>query len=148
MPIKGVFFDLGGTLFSYRHVSRQHGQLLGAAAERLALADPKVDAVIIASSTDTHAELAIRAARAGKAIFDRVQADLVGAADRPAADDAAAGGDPAAARRGATPRGAPTAPGSPAQRQLEAGSVGDRLQAAVGVNPHQPDRRAQLDQPR
>jgi len=42
MPIKGVFFDLGGTLFSYRHVSRQHGQLLGAAAERLALADPKI----------------------------------------------------------------------------------------------------------
>jgi myo-inositol 2-dehydrogenase/D-chiro-inositol 1-dehydrogenase len=34
-----------------------------------ALADPNVDAVIIASSTDTHADLAIAAAKAGKAIF-------------------------------------------------------------------------------
>lgn len=36
-----------------------------------ALADPQIDAVIIASSTDTHAELIIAAARAGKAIFAR-----------------------------------------------------------------------------
>lgn len=41
MPIKGVFFDLGGTLYSYRHVARQHGELLGAAAARLGLAEPK-----------------------------------------------------------------------------------------------------------
>lgn len=41
MPIKGVFFDLGGTLFSYRHVSRRHGDLLTSAAERLALAEPR-----------------------------------------------------------------------------------------------------------
>jgi len=41
MPIKGVFFDLGGTLFSYRHVSRKHGELLGAAAGRLALEEPR-----------------------------------------------------------------------------------------------------------
>lgn len=41
MPIKGVFFDLGGTLYSYRHVARQHGELLGAAASRLGLAEPK-----------------------------------------------------------------------------------------------------------
>ncbi|HVU15435.1 MAG TPA: inositol 2-dehydrogenase [Candidatus Didemnitutus sp.] len=34
-----------------------------------ALADPAVDAVIIASSTDTHAELVIASAKAGKAIF-------------------------------------------------------------------------------
>jgi myo-inositol 2-dehydrogenase/D-chiro-inositol 1-dehydrogenase len=33
------------------------------------LADPEVDAVAICSSTDTHAELALAAARAGKAIF-------------------------------------------------------------------------------
>src|SRR4030095_2093114 len=39
------------------------------ATEREALADPEVDAVVIASSTDTHARLAIAAARAGKAIF-------------------------------------------------------------------------------
>lgn len=33
------------------------------------LADPQVDGVIIASSTDTHAELILASARAGKAIF-------------------------------------------------------------------------------
>ncbi|MBM3504196.1 MAG: inositol 2-dehydrogenase [Alphaproteobacteria bacterium] len=41
-----------------------------------ALADPAVDAVIIASSTDTHADLAIAAARAGKAIFCEKPIDL------------------------------------------------------------------------
>lgn len=41
MAIKGVFFDLGGTLYSYRHVSRRHGELLVATAERLALGDPR-----------------------------------------------------------------------------------------------------------
>jgi myo-inositol 2-dehydrogenase / D-chiro-inositol 1-dehydrogenase len=41
-----------------------------------ALGDPKVDAVIIASSTDTHAELTIAAARAGKAIFCEKPIDL------------------------------------------------------------------------
>ena len=41
MPIKGVFFDLGGTLFSYRHVPRQHAELLATAAGRLGLADAR-----------------------------------------------------------------------------------------------------------
>lgn len=41
-----------------------------------ALADPAVDAVIIASSTDTHAELLERAARAGKKIFCEKPVDL------------------------------------------------------------------------
>ncbi len=41
-----------------------------------ALADPEVGAVIIASSTDTHADLAIAAARAGKAIFCEKPIDL------------------------------------------------------------------------
>ncbi|MCX6956170.1 MAG: inositol 2-dehydrogenase [Verrucomicrobia bacterium] len=41
-----------------------------------ALADPEVDAVIIASSTDTHTDLAIAAARAGKAIFCEKPIDL------------------------------------------------------------------------
>jgi myo-inositol 2-dehydrogenase/D-chiro-inositol 1-dehydrogenase len=41
-----------------------------------ALGDPNVDAVIIASSTDTHADLAIAAARAGKAIFCEKPIDL------------------------------------------------------------------------
>lgn len=41
-----------------------------------ALADPEVGAVIIASSTDTHAELVVAAARAGKAIFCEKPIDL------------------------------------------------------------------------
>jgi len=41
-----------------------------------ALKDPAVDAVIIASSTDTHAGLAIAAAKAGKAIFCEKPIDL------------------------------------------------------------------------
>jgi myo-inositol 2-dehydrogenase/D-chiro-inositol 1-dehydrogenase len=45
-------------------------------SEREAFADAKVDAVLIASSTDTHARLAIAAARAGKAIFCEKPIDL------------------------------------------------------------------------
>jgi HAD superfamily hydrolase (TIGR01549 family) len=41
MPIRGVFFDLGGTLYSYKHVPRSHGELLTRAAERLGLADAR-----------------------------------------------------------------------------------------------------------
>src|SRR4051812_6834004 len=41
-----------------------------------ALKDPAVNAVIIASSTDTHADLAIAAAKAGKAIFCEKPIDL------------------------------------------------------------------------
>src|SRR5262245_57999030 len=50
----------------------------GAAATNVkrALADPQVNAVLIASSTDTHADLAIDAARAGKAIFCEKPIDL------------------------------------------------------------------------
>jgi myo-inositol 2-dehydrogenase / D-chiro-inositol 1-dehydrogenase len=46
-----------------------------------ALADPAIDAVLIASSTDTHADLVEVAARAGKAIFCEKPLDL----DRPRA---------------------------------------------------------------
>ena len=45
-------------------------------SEKEAFADPKVNAVLIASSTDTHARLAIAAARAGKAIFCEKPIDL------------------------------------------------------------------------
>jgi myo-inositol 2-dehydrogenase/D-chiro-inositol 1-dehydrogenase len=45
-------------------------------SEAEALADPEVDAVVIASSTDTHAALVIAAARAGKAIFCEKPIDL------------------------------------------------------------------------
>ena len=41
-----------------------------------ALADPEIDAVVIASSTDTHADLIEAAARAGKAIFCEKPLDL------------------------------------------------------------------------
>jgi myo-inositol 2-dehydrogenase/D-chiro-inositol 1-dehydrogenase len=44
--------------------------------ERTALGDSRVGAVIIASSTDTHARLAMAAARAGKAIFCEKPIDL------------------------------------------------------------------------
>ncbi len=41
MSIQGVFFDLGGTLYTYKHVPRSHGELLNAAATRLGMTDPK-----------------------------------------------------------------------------------------------------------
>jgi myo-inositol 2-dehydrogenase / D-chiro-inositol 1-dehydrogenase len=57
-----------------RALAVRHGANVGTVAG--ALADPKVDAVIIASSTDTHADLAIAAAKAGKAIFCEKPIDL------------------------------------------------------------------------
>ncbi|MGQ0674961.1 MAG: inositol 2-dehydrogenase [Rhodospirillales bacterium] len=57
-----------------KKLAERHG---AAAADRdTALGDPKVGAVVIASSTDTHADLAIAAARAGKAIFCEKPIDL------------------------------------------------------------------------
>ncbi|MFN6955262.1 MAG: inositol 2-dehydrogenase [Acetobacteraceae bacterium] len=50
------------------------GAVVSSKAE--ALADPEVDAVVIASSTDTHAALVIAAAHAGKAIFCEKPIDL------------------------------------------------------------------------
>ena len=41
-----------------------------------AFADPAIDAVLVASSTDTHADLVEAAARAGKAIFCEKPLDL------------------------------------------------------------------------
>jgi myo-inositol 2-dehydrogenase/D-chiro-inositol 1-dehydrogenase len=52
----------------------RHGARTAKAAA--ALADTEVDAVIVASSTDTHADLAIAAAKAGKAIFCEKPIDL------------------------------------------------------------------------
>lgn len=57
-----------------RALATRHGAKVSTVAE--ALGDPRVDAVIIASSTDTHAELIIAAARAGKAIFCEKPIDL------------------------------------------------------------------------
>jgi myo-inositol 2-dehydrogenase/D-chiro-inositol 1-dehydrogenase len=55
-------------------LAAKHGAAVSDTAT--ALADPKVGAVIIASSTDTHADLVIAAARAGKAIFCEKPIDL------------------------------------------------------------------------
>jgi myo-inositol 2-dehydrogenase/D-chiro-inositol 1-dehydrogenase len=55
-------------------LAERHGAAVGEAAA--ALADPAVDAVLIASSTDTHAGLIEAAARAGKAIFCEKPIDL------------------------------------------------------------------------
>lgn len=52
----------------------RYGAKIGSRAE--ALADPAIDAVVIASSTDTHADLVEAAARAGKAIFCEKPLDL------------------------------------------------------------------------
>ena len=57
-----------------RTLAARHGAQVTDVAT--ALADRAVDAVIIASSTDTHADLAIAAARAGKAIFCEKPIDL------------------------------------------------------------------------
>jgi len=57
-----------------RTLATRHGAQVSSVAA--ALADPNVDAVIIASSTDTHADLAIASARAGKAIFCEKPIDL------------------------------------------------------------------------
>lgn len=55
-------------------LAARHGaQVSGTQA---ALADPEVGAVIVASSTDSHADLVIAAARAGKAIFCEKPIDL------------------------------------------------------------------------
>lgn len=70
---------------SLRHVVDVHAPAAEALAARhgatvsdtaAALADPAVGAVIIASSTDTHADLVIAAAEAGKAIFCEKPIDL------------------------------------------------------------------------
>ncbi len=55
-------------------LARQVGARTGTVDE--ILADPAIDAVIIASSTDTHAELIEASARAGKAIFCEKPIDL------------------------------------------------------------------------
>ncbi|WP_300759365.1 inositol 2-dehydrogenase [Janthinobacterium sp.] len=55
-------------------LAAQHGG--GSASIETALADPAIKAVVIASSTDTHADLILRSAAAGKAIFCEKPVDL------------------------------------------------------------------------
>jgi myo-inositol 2-dehydrogenase/D-chiro-inositol 1-dehydrogenase len=64
--------DVDGTAATA--LAQQHGaQVVSAEA---ALADKAVDAVVIGSSTDTHADLITRAAGAGKAVFCEKPVDL------------------------------------------------------------------------
>ena len=55
-------------------LAAQHGG--SSATVEAALADPAIKAVVIASSTDTHADLILRSAAAGKAIFCEKPVDL------------------------------------------------------------------------
>ena len=55
-------------------LAAQHGATVGTIEG--VFADPSVRAVVIASSTDTHADLIMRAAKAGKAIFCEKPVDL------------------------------------------------------------------------
>ena len=57
-----------------RALAQRCGAQVATTAE--VFANPEIDAVIIASSTDTHADLAIAAARSGKAIFCEKPLDL------------------------------------------------------------------------
>src|SRR5215472_1387327 len=57
-----------------QRLAERYGAVLRDQAETLA--DPAIDAVLIASSTDTHADLVEAAARAGKAIFCEKPLDL------------------------------------------------------------------------
>ena len=55
-------------------LATRHGAAVGTQAG--VLADPGIDAVVISSSTDTHADLVEAAARAGKAVFCEKPLDL------------------------------------------------------------------------
>ena len=65
------------------------------ASAETALADPAVGAVVIGSSTDTHADLITRAAAAGKAIFCEKPVDLAVDRARTCADAVQRAGVPA-----------------------------------------------------
>ena len=75
---------------SAQALAQQHGAAVASVEQ--ALADPAVKAVLIASSTDTHSDLILRAAAAGKAIFCEKPVDLTLERARAAADAVAKAG--------------------------------------------------------
>jgi myo-inositol 2-dehydrogenase/D-chiro-inositol 1-dehydrogenase len=67
-----------------QQLAQQHGAV--STSVEAALADPEIRAVVIGSSTDTHADLIIRAAAVGKDIFCEKPVDLTLARARACAD--------------------------------------------------------------
>jgi myo-inositol 2-dehydrogenase/D-chiro-inositol 1-dehydrogenase len=59
---------------SAQQLARRHGAI--STSVEAALADPEIKAVLIGSSTDTHSDLILRSAAAGKAIFCEKPVDL------------------------------------------------------------------------
>jgi len=99
-------------------LAAQHGG--SSASIETALADPAVKAVVIASSTDTHADLILRSAAAGKAIFCEKPVDL--AIDRARACAAAVKEANVLCMLGFQRRYDPTF--AAVKRRIEAGEIG------------------------
>src|ERR1700720_2640716 len=99
-------------------LARRYGAVLRDQAE--ALADPAIDAVLIASSTDTHADLVEAAVPAGTAIFCEKPLDL----DRRRAAACAPGGEQGGVPLTAafTRRSAPNS--ARLEREIPAGRIG------------------------
>ncbi len=73
-PDAGLQFVVDLDPAAAERLAGRYGAAVGSQAE--ALADPSVNAVVIASSTDTHADLVEAASRAGKAVFCEKPLDL------------------------------------------------------------------------
>ena len=100
-------------------VAQRHGAKV--ADVDSAFKDPAVKAVVIASSTDTHADLIVRAAAAGKAIFCEKPVDLALARARACIDSVAKAG--VLCMIGFQRRFDPTF--SALKQRLDAGEIGD-----------------------
>lgn len=73
-PATGLKYVVDVNADAAKMLAKKYGAAV--ADVKSALADQEVNAVIIASSTDTHADLAVAAAKAGKAIFCEKPIDL------------------------------------------------------------------------
>ena len=100
-------------------LAAQHGATV--TSIEAAFADPAIQAVVIASSTDTHADLILRAAAAGKHLFCEKPVDLTIARARECADAVAKAG--VTALIGFQRRYDPTF--AALKARLDAGEIGD-----------------------